>query len=266
MSAGNDRPIRTFIYGSCVSRDTFEFLRPLGYELVGYVARQSLISAYSRVDAPLPKLTLDSAFQRRMVDLDWSSSLVPQLRRSARHIDLLVWDLFDERLGVRKLDTGVITRSVEGISSGLDEILAPTTRWLDLGSHEHWRLWRRRLDNFADALESLGLLERLVLLAPPWAEYSSSGSSAPSSFGRAPHDANALFAPYYAAAASIAPSVVSMPLHEVRSDASHRWGEAPFHYIPANYQEMAGQIDAIARADVTPRSRAGGPRAPRRDR
>ena len=38
-----------FIYGSCVSRDTFEFLRPLGYGLVDYVARQSLISAFSHV-------------------------------------------------------------------------------------------------------------------------------------------------------------------------------------------------------------------------
>jgi hypothetical protein len=40
------RPMRVLVVGSCVSRDTFEFLRPDCFTLQGYVARQSLISAF----------------------------------------------------------------------------------------------------------------------------------------------------------------------------------------------------------------------------
>ena len=51
---------RVFIYGSCVSRDTFEYLDPDQFEIVQYVARQSALSAYTRpvtlVDPPTLEL------------------------------------------------------------------------------------------------------------------------------------------------------------------------------------------------------------------
>lgn len=56
----NDDVVRTFIWGSCVSRDTFGFL-PEQFQLTTYVARQSLISAGNDASAVRSKLTPPSA-------------------------------------------------------------------------------------------------------------------------------------------------------------------------------------------------------------
>lgn len=39
-----------FIYGGCTSRDAVDFYPEYGLELLGYVARQSLVSAFRPAD------------------------------------------------------------------------------------------------------------------------------------------------------------------------------------------------------------------------
>lgn len=41
---------KVFIYDSCVTRDAVPQFQNFGLEMVGYVARQSLISAFSKAD------------------------------------------------------------------------------------------------------------------------------------------------------------------------------------------------------------------------
>ena len=244
--------IRTFIYGSCVSRDTFEFLRQHGFELSAYVARQSLLSAYSRVDEErLPRFETSSSFQRRMIEGDWTSSLPRALARLRGRVDLVLWDLCDERLGVRRLASGhYVTRSVDTIATGLDaQLHEQGAELVTFGSPQHRRHFTARLRRFRQRLDELELLDRTLVLAPAWASRCGDGTPTPSSFGLSAKDANPLFADYHQEVEEI----VGTPILRVGEDlveaaAHHRWGKAPFHYSDDVYIRLADEISRHATA------------------
>ena len=251
----SDAPRKVFIYGSCVSRDTFEFLRPMGYELVDYVARQSLVSAFTVADTELlTPIDTDSAFQRRMLEDDWRGSLVTHIETQAARTDVLLWDLCDERLGVRELGRqAFVTRSVDLLSTGVDARIQDRSTLVDFGSERHLRLWQASLATWRETLERCGLLAKLVLVAPPWAEVTLDGTPSPTSFGRSAQQANSMFDGYHRAAAeALGCPGVSLDAGAVRSDPGHRWGLAPFHYSRQNYESLAEQIDAAAAAAGRP--------------
>ncbi|GIL34735.1 hypothetical protein PDTK01_08110 [Phycicoccus sp. DTK01] len=242
-------PLRTFIYGSCVSRDTFEFLRPGGYALLDYVARTSLVSAFAPSGlADVGTVETTSSFQRRMLESDWRGGLVPLLESRADQVDVLLWDLCDERLGLRDLGEGrYLTRSVDLISTGVDGRLKDRSVVLELGDPAHRAVWDDALGRWRELLGGLGLLDRVVLLAPPWAVEAGDGTPSPTSFGRTAQEANALFAGYVDAAAEvIGCPVVTGDEGAVRSDPGHQWGFAPFHYAAETYVGLAGAIDDAA--------------------
>lgn len=238
--------LRTFIYGSCVSRDTFERLPSDRFELLQYVARQSLVSATAPpTSRPLPHIETTSAFQRRMLEGDWNGSLLSQLREHAESIDLLLWDLCDERLGLRQLEYvgpahrhAMATRSVDGIRAGVDDQLqhAPL---IPFGSRRHRLLFLKALRDFAGQLGQLDLLPKTLLLAPAWATHTVTGAPTPSSFGLQPARANRLFDDYHSAVKHVTgAAVVTLPVNEVVADAEHPWGVAPFHYTEDVYIRM----------------------------
>ena len=211
------------------------------------MARQSLISAFSPADTSLlGEVDADSAFQRRMLENDWRASLVPLLEAKATEIDVLLWDLCDERLGVRELGDGsFVTRSVDLMSTGVDARLGDSTTPVDFGSPRHRGLWEAALVEWRAALERCGLLGRLILVAPPWAESALDGAKSPTSFGRTARDANSIFADYHRAAVrELGCPIVTISEAEARSDPDHQWGLAPFHYSPSNYGALADRIDA----------------------
>lgn len=252
--------IRTFIYGSCVSRDTFDFLEPHGYTLTTYVARQSLLSAYSRIDAQLPEVRTSSPFQLRMIEGDWTSSLPRSLARVRGRVDLILWDLCDERLGVRRLTNGhVVTRSVDTITSGLDaQLEAQGAEIKSFGSEWHRRHFSTRLAHFRQRLTDYGMLDRTIVLAPAWASYKDDGTPTPPSFGLAATDANLAFDWYYEAVTkTVGVPVLRMEQHEVVAARVHRWGAAPFHYTTSVYERMVARIRDFAEYREPPQNDTG---------
>lgn len=249
--------IRTFIYGSCVSRDTFEFLEPHGYALSTYVARQSLLSAYSRIDAQLPEVRTSSPFQLRMIEGDWTSSLPRSLARVRGRVDLILWDLCDERLGVRRLTTGhVVTRSVDTITSGLDaQLEAQGARLEPIGSEWHRRHFSTRLAHFRQRLVDYGMLDRTIVLAPAWASFKDDDTPTPPSFGLTAADANPVFDWYYQAVSkTVGVPVLRLEQDEVAAARVHRWGAAPFHYTTSVYERMVAQIRDFAESREPPQN------------
>lgn len=246
MAASPDEvsaPHRLFLFGSCVSRDTVEYLgSPVS--LVRYVARQSLISAGTSAlaaSATLPRF--ESPFQERTARDDLVGNVYRRLRASAPSVDLLVVDLVDERGGVYPLADGYATRSVERVAAGTDAVLGDP---VPFGTAEHLALWRAGFARFVAEVTAAGLWTRTVLLAVPWAERTAAGVACPSSFGFTPAAGNEAFGPYYAAAeesglATIAPR----PGVAVEADPGHRWGIAPFHYTDAVYADLASQLDGV---------------------
>lgn len=160
--------VKTFIYGSCVSRDTFEFL-DANFDLIRYVARQSMVSAGTDARVLRPQLEqIDSAFQSRMVTGDLSGDLPSALATAAPELDLLLVDLVDERGGVIDVDGAYVTKLSEFWSSGGQR----ATRGMEhhpFGTDLHFALWQASAVRFVRQLVDLELVPKTVVLRTPWA-------------------------------------------------------------------------------------------------
>lgn len=159
--------LRIAIFGSCVSRDTCEFMTDA--EVVCYVARQSAIAALGPVgEGRFSSSPLGSAFQAKMFDGDQRADAV--VRITASDPDLILVDLVDERRGVWSMPDGTyLTNSIEAYRASIEKH-APTAgaRLIRFGSDEHFRLWQR---GFRMIMEHLTTLRApIVLLDIAWAE------------------------------------------------------------------------------------------------
>lgn len=245
MTAEATAPTRVFIYGSCVSRDSLEHAGPERYTVTRYVARQSLVSAYGGSARVEPGGTITSPFQRRMVEGDAEGNLLAVLRAHVESTDLLLWDLTDERLGVLVAPDGaILTRSVDLISADIAPRL-DGWRHVPFGSDEHFTVWAAALDQFCADLRLLGLLNRTVLLAVPWAASTDDGGPVPRSFGVSSGEANALLERYYRAAETHGVRVERVPEDLAVAGADHRWGRAPFHYAHRTYDAIVAIMEDV---------------------
>lgn len=234
------------IYGSCVSRDAFPFLGPQ-YELLGYIARQSMISAMSKPTDLLQGEALSSAFQERSLTGDIRSNLLPLLRRFVADIDVLVIDLTDERLGVVRLPDGTyVTRSHELVTSGRLKAVQGRTEDIRILTERHWTLWEAAATRLLGALSQMGLREKTVILNTPWAERTQAGDPVPPFWNLDVAEVNAYFTECCAHLRSLGYKVVDLP-PEFRYPASdHKWGTAPYHFGDSAMTWIAGQIEETA--------------------
>ena len=238
---GTTHPVGVFIVGSCVSRDTFEFLDPRSFELRGYVARQSLISAFAPA-SPLPQeiSSLSSRFQSRMTTDDALSSMPSALISSAPRTELLLWDLVDERLGVFEYADGAF--STDSVELRGARTAKPRGVHHAFGSPMHRRLFREALASWRALLLELGLKDRALLVAPPWAERAVDGTAAPPSFGVKAEDANTALRDYVQMAVDVVGVRVIGSDGPVLAEPYHKWGSSPFHYDDQTYLRLAGGI------------------------
>ena len=236
-------PKQVFVYGSnaasaLVSTYTSDVLRS------GFVARQSLISAMSRpstatLDLPAG-LTVSAV---RHVQADAASSLPNALKKNPSTIDLLLWDLTDERFGVCQMSDGsFLTRSPQLVRTGITG--AEVLRRLAFGSEEHLELWREAAGRFAALLADLGLTSRTYVLDLPWASADESGASVELGYGPDSQEMYALLQPYYSHLRSLGISVVSVP--GTTAAAGHPSGRAPFNLLDSCYHELSARLAAVS--------------------
>ncbi|MFI2485268.1 DUF6270 domain-containing protein [Promicromonospora kroppenstedtii] len=247
---------RVFVYGSCVSRDTFNALPQDGYELVDYVARQSMISAARPPLAyPLDLSVISSRFQQRMVQGALSGSLYGTLDRHATDTDLVLVDLTDERAGVFEMPDGsYVTRSIELDGAGLtQQISDASTRYLRFGTDEHFEVFGWAAQTLRAELDRLQLTERTLVLAPNWAEHSVDGQYSGDSYGYAPADAN-YFQQRYVDLLENYLGLRTVRLADTRSDTGHQWGLAPFHFAGPVYTYFAQAIAQVVPPHAGPAS------------
>ena len=235
---------RVLIYGSCVSRDTFEHMNPTEYELIRYVARQSVLSAISPAVTQLRPPSLSSAFQQRMVDGDFQSNLLQLVEGSDQPPDLVLVDLVDERLGVHLFPDGsVVTRTPELIASGVAGSMPPDVRHVTFGSAEHRALWSPAIRSFGERLRKVVGPVRIVVLDIPWASRSVDGEPPPTSFGLTARDVNSVMSEYVDSAVhALGAEVVKLAPDEVLSNPQHPWGPAPFHYAERVYVDIVSRL------------------------
>ena len=156
------------IFGSCVSRDTAEFLPEA--EVVAYVARHSVTSLESpHGTAGIDLSDLNSAFQKRMVTNDLDGSGLERIVNNASDLDVVLLDLVDERRGFWQFPDGTtMTNSIEVESCGAArEARRSGARLIEFGSEEHFVRWKSGFVQLG--LRDAGLWEKTILLDTEWA-------------------------------------------------------------------------------------------------
>lgn len=224
---------KIMVYGGCVTRDAVE---QFPHELLAYVARQSLISGMAPPGKPPAQIGLASAFQRRAVEDDFRSSLRTTVARHAEEIDLLLMDILAERFGVyRVLGGRFVTRSSE-LTEAKIESRIPGRRELErFGTDTHFRYWSTAAKRFERLVSSHGLKERVVVIETPWAKANEVGECTAKAVGMLADEANTKYQRYYDLLRTLGFAVHCIPDDLVIASSSHKWGEAPFHYVDAVY-------------------------------
>lgn len=108
--------MKIHIYGSCVSRDILEFDDANELEVVSYNGRSSfatlspknVLKTISSENYESLK-SIDSNFQRRMVDFDFNNSILESTDNS--NYDVLLIDLIDNRFNLGEVDGKLVTIS-----------------------------------------------------------------------------------------------------------------------------------------------------------
>lgn len=234
--------MKIFIYGSCVSRDTFEFFESR-HDLSRYVARQSMVSAgINKEMSPLIGEPFESPFQQRQSVGDIQGNVYRQLRATRGAVDAILVDIVDERGGLYKAPGfGYLTRTPERVQAGWDPRFSAR---IEFGTDEHFRLWQRSFARFREHLSRLNFWDRTALLAVPWAAEALDATPVPDSFGMAADAANRAYSRYYDEAEASGLKLIRPACDptEVKADTHHRWGLAPFHYASGVYKDLARQL------------------------
>lgn len=158
------------IFGSCVSRDTCEYMSDAA--VVTYVARQSvtsLVAPHGEDDFDFDELT--SPFQLRMITGDLQGNGVDRLTKVADRLDLLLIDLIDERRGFWQFPDGSrMTNSIEVELCGAGLTARKKgARLVEFGDEEHFAAWKTGFSVLIDRLKESEIWDRTVLLDIEWA-------------------------------------------------------------------------------------------------
>lgn len=236
---------RIFLYGSCVARDTSEFLSPDDFELAGYIARQSLISINRDCLSYWPEnFVFESDFQQRVIRGDWQGNAWAEIEKTAPTLDALILDFTDERFGVYQFDGNpqtIATRTLEMLGTPLEDVAAQH-ELVEFGSDLHQRYWHWCMRQMAQRLKESGLFEKTIVLRVPWATETDLGKQLPTRMGLDPASANKIYERYYELAAAEGFKFVDLSDFPVYAEPLHQWGLAPYHYTIDVYQEIAHQL------------------------
>lgn len=235
------------MYGSCVTRDAFEFAPKGTFRRSAYVARQSMISIDRPAAVPaLETFVLDSRFQNRLFHGDLRGDAIDRVVESAAkiaHDDLaIVVDLVDERGGIFLHPSGaVLTRTIDGHDSGAYELLDDEWTLHGFGSMKHWTLYAAAAERTKERLQEAGLFDRVRVLTVKWAERDETGADTRGSFGFFASTANEVLEGYYETLRNGGWRLIAPEAQPV-ADAHHKWGAAPFHYTREYYDAINAAI------------------------
>lgn len=230
-------PEKFSIFGSCVTRDAFGF--GADSELVkGYSARSIVASAVS-ASVEFPTLADEAAsrlsqFELRMVHNDFAKAWLDVI--STPESNGVIIDLIEERFSLVDTGQGFVTESSQFVKAGLAAEY-PDAKIIPVNSRDE--IDRDGIIEFSRIVRSLG--KNVYIHRAFWAtSYQDNGGILP--FEKKGYYArmNQHLVWRYDLLQDCMPdsTTIEIPEEFRVADPGHRWGVAPFHYIPRYYEEF----------------------------
>lgn len=237
------------IWGSCVTRDTFE-LGGRWDEPLSYHARSSWISQAAPVPVSPVPVPGGAGFAERMVREDLTKSILAESVAAAP--DLVIFDLIDERFDV--VESAGSRFSVNDYYPRLDleaALRATAERTVAFRDEERDELFTDAVRTLADEWLAALPTARFALHRAWYTARSTDPENHPF-YASAPLQvrwANQRLARHYEALHQAFGSRLHVVepdsgLHLV-GDPGHKWGLAHYHYVPSYYEECLSQIRGI---------------------
>ena len=223
------------IHGSCVSRDFAEFR---GWSVSHYQAR----SSFATKSTPPVKfdesylMRISSPFQQRMVRWD----LIKRKFEPGDATFLMV-DLIDERFDVYLIGTSTVTRSKAFFDCGVLESIIGDKIRLERGGDEYIRIFKEGLAFFSEWVNLPIVLHRAFWASMVRAE---DGIETMENIDQINRENALLRRLYSLTIEALNPMSIVESTSLLIADPEHKWGLAPFHYIPEYYEEIDRQVIA----------------------
>lgn len=236
------------IFGSCVTRDVFEFVDKSACVLVRYFARSSLGSAYAEGKIESVDVSrIASAFQRGVVCADLNKEFRGFL--GSCDFDCLIYDPIDERFDLLLLEgEGLCTLSNE-LKQVYEGKCEASGRRLKSGSEEFFVRWEKGWSALIAQLDGIGKRAALRINKVFWAERTAASDDfRPSYDATGITRANEFLGRIYSRMLRDIPQEQFFEFsQELMVGASeHKWGKSPFHYVAAYYSSLASRLEALA--------------------
>lgn len=239
---------KVLIFGSCVSRDAFEYAEPGQFEIVGYYARSSLASlaTAAKIDEKILS-KIESKFQRRMVAADMAKTFWQILDET--EFDILVMDFIDERSHLLELNDGAIhTVSTEYKNASTGG--AWGGRQIASTSDEKFELWLKSFQKLIAKLSARNYIKRLRVNKVFWSNKTEIGTTIPGYTSEQINNANTFLTKLYSTVEGFLTNscFITYPDNLFYCDTHHKWGVHPFHYNSSLYNLT---ISNLQRFNVT---------------
>ena len=238
-----NRMKKIFIWGSCVSRDCFNY--PSSFEVVAYHARCSCVSAMSK-PVPLAGINLnniESKFKRKAIINDFQKQLLYDLQ--VIDFDILLIDFIDERFPLKIDAEGrVITVSAELQETGavlLDNNL------IYVNDEKRFSLWCEAWDKFMSFCMKLGIKDKIVINRPYWAGHMENNKKIYKFTQNYIKKNNCFLNRIYSTIEKYIPKMqfIDYPDKFIIANSKHRWNISPFHYIDDFYNYTNQRLSSI---------------------
>jgi hypothetical protein len=226
---------KVLIFGSCVSRDAFEYAEPGEFEIIGYYARSSLASLATqpKIDKEILK-KIESKFQRKMVEADMAKTFWQVLDEA--EFDIFVMDFIDERFHLLEQNDGAISTISTEYKNALNGEM-PGHQISNM-SDKKFELWAKSFQKLIGKLTHRKIVTKLVINKVFWSNKTDSGASISGFTLEQINNTNAFLNKLYLEAEKfITPSFfIEYKENLLYCDSNHKWGIAPFHYNDSFYK------------------------------
>jgi Family of unknown function (DUF6270) len=225
---------KVLIFGSCVSRDAFEYAEPGQFEIVGYYARSSLASLATAPNIDKEILEkIESKFQRKMVEADMTKTFWRILDEA--EFDIFVMDFIDERAHLLELNDGAIhTISTEYKKAAHGRFQG---RQIANTSDKKFELWVKSFQKLIVKLSARNCISKLRINKVIWSSKTDLGTTIAGYTSEQINNANTFLAKLYSEAEKFLKpsSFITYPDNLLYCDTHHKWGVHPFHYNSSLY-------------------------------